>query len=408
MSRSRDAGLLCGIDSVQIPRIDRLLKELPPEELLKVFSVTELVDAGQDNDRTSRLAARFAAKEACLKLFPRETSLAEVAPADFTIGRNGYGEPFVKPSHKAQQILDHYRLDPIALSLTHDASQASAVAMTQPRRTRVSTLAKIAYRCFPIRRKVARSNLTRVFGNRVSDDEISRIAQAFYGHLAQSLVEFVRYSFLPERSRASLIRVENIEAPLRAGQAGKGVIMLTGHFGNWGFALPAALASFPEWRRRFHILRKTLRPKLLNAFVSRRFRRAGLPVIPARNSLDTILDLLAAGDALIFVFDQHAGGGDGILVDFFGTPAWTFRSLAIIALATGAPVIPASCYRTAGGIHVVRFEEPLETLHSNDPAESIRLNTRSYNAAIERMVLRHPEQWFWIHRRWKDERGHSR
>jgi KDO2-lipid IV(A) lauroyltransferase len=59
-------------------------------------------------------------------------------------------------------------------------------------------------------------------------------------------------------------------------------------------------------------------------------------------------------------------------------------------------------WREPDGRHVVRFEEPLPTVRSNDPGEAIRLNTRAYNAALERMILRHPEQWYWVHRRWKD------
>jgi len=92
---------------------------------------------------------------------------------------------------------------------------------------------------------------------------------------------------------------------------------------------------------------------------------------------------------------------DGIPVEFFGRPAGTFKSLALIAKASGAPVIPAHGWREADGRHVLRFEEELRWVSHEDPQEEIRLNTRAYNQAIERMVLRHPEQWFWMHKRWK-------
>ena len=101
------------------------------------------------------------------------------------------------------------------------------------------------------------------------------------------------------------------------------------------------------------------------------------------------------------MFDQHAGGADGIPVDFFGHPAGTFKSLAVLALSTGAPVIPASSWREPDGTHVLRFEEPLPLIECEDVGEAIRRNTRAYNAALERMLLRHPEQWIWMHRRWK-------
>jgi len=101
------------------------------------------------------------------------------------------------------------------------------------------------------------------------------------------------------------------------------------------------------------------------------------------------------------VFDQHAGGRDGVVVDFCGHPAATFKSLAILALNTGAPVIPTSTWREPDGSHVLRFENPLPLLEHENVSEAIRLNTRAYNEALERMLMRHPEQWIWMHRRWK-------
>src|SRR5215510_15287106 len=133
-------------------------------------------------------------------------------------------------------------------------------------------------------------------------------------------------------------------------------------------------------RGRFHFLRRPIKPRWLDRLVSWRFRQAGFGVVPKRGSLDLILDRLAAGDVIVFPFDQHAGPPDGIEVDFFGHPAWTFKSLAIIAMATGAPVMPASSWREPDGKHVLRFSEPLAPLESDNPNEAIRLNTRAYNA----------------------------
>src|SRR3970040_1795731 len=118
----------CGIDSVQIARIERLLRETPQEDLLRIFSAEELQDAGDGVVLLHSRATRFAAKEACLKLFPRETALGQIGPGDFAVARDGYGAPSVVYSPKIQELLDHYRLRTIALSLTHDGATASAVA----------------------------------------------------------------------------------------------------------------------------------------------------------------------------------------------------------------------------------------------------------------------------------------
>ena len=386
----------CGIDTVEIARIERFLRETDADDLLKIFSREELRDCSENGGRVASLAARFAAKEACLKLFPRETALGTIGPADFAVARDGYGAPQVVCSPNALFLLDRYRLKRIALSLTHDKTSASAVAVTEPAQVRVPLSGTLMYHLLPIRRRVVRANLQRVFGGMVPDAEVTRLAQAHYAHLARLLSEF-----LTARWRPPTVRVENMDAIVRAHARGKGVLVLTGHFGNLEVATLGGIATFPQYRGQFHFVRRPLRPGWLDRLVTRRFRRAGFGVLPKRGALDAILDRLSAGDAVVFVLDQHAGGRDGVTIDFFGHPAGTFRSLAILALATGAPVVPSATWREPDGSHVLRFEEALPVIEHENTNEAIRANTRAYNAALERLVLRHPEQWFWVHRRWK-------
>jgi KDO2-lipid IV(A) lauroyltransferase len=148
-------------------------------------------------------------------------------------------------------------------------------------------------------------------------------------------------------------------------------------------------------------VRREIKPQWLDRLVTRRFNQAGFGVFTKRGSLDAVLDRLAQGDAIVFPFDQHAHPPDGIESEFFGHPAWTFRSLAIIALATGAPVLAATSWREPDGRHVLRFEDALPPVEHENTGEAIRIATRAYNAKLEELVLRHPEQWYWVHRRWK-------
>jgi KDO2-lipid IV(A) lauroyltransferase len=90
-----------------------------------------------------------------------------------------------------------------------------------------------------------------------------------------------------------------------------------------------------------------------------------------------------------------------VVVDFFDHPSGTSRSMAILTMSTGAAVVPTSSWRETDGTHVVRFEDPIPHIECENTNEAIRLNTRAYNVALERMLLRHPEQWIWMHRRWK-------
>ena len=390
-----------GFDTVEISRVERLLQETAAQDLQRLFSAAELEYAGRGPQRVARLAARFAAKEACCKLFPRETTLGAIGPGDFAIRRDAYGAPTVEPSPDARYVLDRHFLAGIRVSLTHTEASASALASAEARTIEVPWYGKALYYLLPFRRGVVLGNLRRVFGDVLTEHGIRRLAQAYCAHFARFLFEFLRLPLMSPARRKAWVRVENIEAPLRAHSQGKGLLLLTGHFGNWEVATVAGMGQFPQYRRLFHFVRRPLKPLWLNDFITRRFQRSGFGTLPKRGSLDAILELLAGGAILVYVLDQHAGGNEGVPVDFLGHPAGTFKSLAVLALNTGAPVIPACCWREADGTHVLRFEEPLPLIECDDISEAIRLNTRSYNAALERMLLRHPEQWIWMHRRWK-------
>ncbi|MGL6110414.1 MAG: 4'-phosphopantetheinyl transferase superfamily protein [Rubrivivax sp.] len=396
-----DGAARCGVDTVEIVRIERLLAETAAADLGDFFSDQELRDAGDGPGRAASLAARFAAKEACVKLFPREAALGAIGPVDFAITRDGYGAPVVSLSEAAQTALGHNRLSAINVSLTHDRSQATAMAFATATHAAPSRAARLLYHLLPLRRKVVLDNLRRVYGAVADEAEITRLAQAHYGHLGRLMWEFLWFPWLSRAHRLAMVRVENLDALLAAHAQGKGVLILTGHFGNFEVSTGAGLASFPEARGRFHFVRRPIRPAWLDALVTRRFRKAGFGVLPKRGGLEAILDRLASGDLVVFPFDQHAQRKDGVLVEFFGHPAGTFRSLAVIALSTGAPVVPASSWREADGRHVLRFEAPLATVEHADVNESIRQTTRIFNRALERLIVRRPEQWWWVHRRWK-------
>jgi holo-[acyl-carrier protein] synthase len=127
----------CGIDSVEIARMERLLAENSNEDLARFFTTQELSDAGDGPGRAASLAARFAAKDACVKLFPREAALAQIEPHDFGVARDNFGAPQVELSPRAEVLAGRYHLGPIALSMTHDRTSASAVAVAQPAPIRV-------------------------------------------------------------------------------------------------------------------------------------------------------------------------------------------------------------------------------------------------------------------------------
>ena len=212
----------CGIDSVTIERIERLLAETPPEGLRAFFSTQELADAGDGPGRAASLAARFAAKEACLKLFARGAALGQVEATDFAVERDAYGAPQLVCNAAAQYQLDLNRIARIELSLTHDRTSASAIALAVPARAEPSFAGRIFQRLLPLRGEIVMGNLRRVFGPYTDEAEIARLAAAHYGHLWRLLGEFIRFRWLSAARKKAMVRVEGIDNLIAARDQGKG------------------------------------------------------------------------------------------------------------------------------------------------------------------------------------------
>lgn len=393
-----------GIDTVEISRIEKLLADLDEEGLRRFFSGEELSDAGSGSGRAQKLAARFAAKEACCKLFPKEICLGTIEPHDFALSRDGYGQPHVVPTERARAVMNRHRVASIAVSTTHTESSATAVATIEPAVMAVPWYGKFIYHVLPLRRRVILENLRRVFGDTLTDRRIAEIAQAFYAHLVKFVGEFVRLAFLGDEAKAKLVRIDGIEHLAAAREKGKGVLLLAGHFGNWEVSTVAGMSQFKQYRGLLHFIRRPLKPKWFNDLVMRRFRKAGFGTLEKSGSLDEILALLEENRIVVAIFDQFTVKKYGIPSEFFGHPAHTFKSLAVLAQFTGAPVIPSSSWREADGTHVLLFEPPVEVITEGRTKDIISKNTKRFNEALERIILRHPEQWIWMHKRWKQVR----
>jgi phosphopantetheine--protein transferase-like protein len=231
-----------GIDTVEISRIEKLLADLDTEGLRRFFSEEELADAGGGGGRAQKLAARFAAKEACCKLFPKEICLGTIEPHDFSLSRDGYGQPHVLPSERARAVMNRHRVAAISVSTTHTETSATAVASIEPSTMAVPWYGKLIYRVLPLRRRVVMENLRRVYGDTLTDRRITEIAQAFYGHLVKFLGEFVRLAFMSAAKKEKFVRIEGIEHLAAAREQGKGVLLLAGHFGNWEVSTVAGMS----------------------------------------------------------------------------------------------------------------------------------------------------------------------
>ena len=225
----------------------------------------------------------------------------------------------------------------------------------------VSRAGKFIYRWLPYRKKVITDNICQVYGEKLSVKEKEHLIQAFYSHLLTSLKETILLRFMSDHTLKQQVEVRGHEKLLKIAEEGRGVLVLTGHFGNWEFAPIGGIMNFDDYKGQFHFIRRTLGNKLIERILFRRYFRAGLNVIPKKNSLFQVMDALEQNHAVVFVLDQHASlvNRDGVAVEFFGKKAGTYRSLASIARNTGVPVVPAAGYRLKNKKHVLEFHDPI-------------------------------------------------
>jgi Kdo2-lipid IVA lauroyltransferase/acyltransferase len=178
-------------------------------------------------------------------------------------------------------------------------------------------------------------------------------------------------------------------------ERGKGVLVLTAHLDSFDLMGLWAASRFP-----LTIISKSLRNPGVNRFWMEQRARAGLHIVPAHNSYRDCLRTLRRNEVLGFILDQNMIREEGIFVNFFGRSACTTPGLAMMSAHSGAPVLPLFCVRRAGGGHELITAPPIDPPPDREP-ETIRDFTQRYTRAIEDAIREHPDQWIWMHRRWR-------
>jgi KDO2-lipid IV(A) lauroyltransferase len=259
-----------------------------------------------------------------------------------------------------------------------------------------TALGRAAYGILPGRRRVALDNLALVYGDTLTPSARAALARRCFEHLGLTAVECCRLFFGPAERLLGRVRGRGTEHIGEAMAKGRGIFFLTGHFGNWELlAATHGLAGFG-----LSVVVRPLDNPYLEAVIARARERSGLRAISKREAVQGVRAALTQGRCIGILLDQDAGP-DGVFVPFLGHAASTSRALAVLALKTRAPVLPAFIHRLPDGGHELVLEPEIPLVITGDLDHDIRVNTARYTVAIERQVRDHPEQWFWVHRRWK-------
>jgi KDO2-lipid IV(A) lauroyltransferase len=258
---------------------------------------------------------------------------------------------------------------------------------------------ELMFRAMKRRRAIGYKNLDIAFGDTLSMREKDRILRANFRNLGKSLAEVIHFPKMRTAYLQEKVHIVGQEHYLAARSKGKGVIYLTAHFGNWEMSSHAQSAlGYP-----MSIIVRPLDNRYLDRVVARLRTIHGNTLLPRRNGLKQMIAALKRNETIGILMDQNTLRSKGIFVDFLGKPACTTPVIALLALRYEVPVIPAFIVRTGFDTHTVYLGSEVAIQQTDDTQNDIALNTARFNTIIEDFIRRYPDQWFWVHNRWKNQ-----
>src|SRR2546425_13020401 len=260
-------------------------------------------------------------------------------------------------------------------------------------------VALVAYALDRPHRRIGMRNLEIAFPEK-RVRERRRILRASFLNLGRMATELARLPRLSAERLRDMVRFVDEEwwREAMSWERSTGVLVLSGHFGNWELLVFAhGMRGHPV-----HMVHRTIANPLVDRWLNALRARAGTRTIRKRHAARAVLAALHERGFLVLPFDQNSTRGLGVFVDFFGCPASTNAGMARIALRTNAPLVPVFIVRQGRSArHRVHVLPTLQVERGDDPVEDVRRNTQRFTAVFEEMVRRYPDQWLWMHKRWK-------
>lgn len=252
--------------------------------------------------------------------------------------------------------------------------------------------------CFAGRlRQIAYYNLSLALPQ-LSRVEHRRIVKGVFKNLSRLLAEFSQFPKFARKGIDRIVVYDGFENYADAKKRGKGVLIMTAHYGAW------ELASFAHsvYGYPLKFLVRPLDNPRVDALIMRYRQLAGNVGIDKRKSMREVLRALRQNEAVGILIDQNASREEGVFADFFGIPASTTAGLATLAMRTGAAVVPGLLiWDDQIKKHRLRFEPAVALEDTGDFQTDVVSNTARFNRILEEKIRMHPDQWLWVHRRWK-------
>jgi len=259
-----------------------------------------------------------------------------------------------------------------------------------------SVFGMMVYLITPGQRRIVYDNLQTAFGDSMSPPEKKKLVRRVFRNVGKTIFEFMQFPKLSREKLLKLVSFENLEAMDRALAKGKGVIGITGHIGNWEMLA----AAFAATGRPLHAIVRPLDNPLLDKYVESFRENKGVHIVPRGAALKGGLRALKGGSVLAFVMDQNAAM-HGIFVPFFNKLAATVQGPAILAGHYRSPVVFCYDRRNKDNSHTLVFRDEIPYTEGKDKEDTILCNTKRYTKEIEEVIRENPEQWLWLHPRWR-------
>jgi Kdo2-lipid IVA lauroyltransferase/acyltransferase len=265
-------------------------------------------------------------------------------------------------------------------------------------RSLAAALAQVLLFLRPKLRKTAEFNLKLAFPE-WTEARRKTLMKKMTRNLGWMAAEFAQFPKYTKENIESAVILDGHENFLAGQSRGKGVLYLTGHIGAWELSSFAhALYGFP-----LHFMARPLDNVLLDALVNQYRGLSGNKPIFKNESARQVLRVLKEAGTVGILADQNTMPEEGVWVDFFGTPACTTTGIARVALHSDGAVVPGYAYWDENlRKYRLRFEPPVQLVRTGDTERDILENTQRFAKVIEQIIREHPEQWVWIHARWKN------
>jgi Kdo2-lipid IVA lauroyltransferase/acyltransferase len=260
-------------------------------------------------------------------------------------------------------------------------------------------LARLWYALDRRHRSITLRNLEFALGREMSREQREELAKKVFHHFVQLFFEAIAMIVMPLSKLQKKVIVIGFENALDAWKLGKGMVAIVAHAGNW--ELTGMVGGF-AYHPLAIVARRHDQP-VVDRIIRFLRERGGNTMIPKQGGLKAILTQLKKNQAVGMAIDQNTTTKGGILVDFFGHKARTTPIAAILARRFGTPVLPVLSRRLPDGRHLMQISPPLPMEVTENSEEDIRRHVQLQNDVVEAWVRVSPEQWLWLHKRWKNQ-----